>query len=81
MTKSMQQGKQRIPLGMVVSFGFALALGLGALLIYGLGHLPSPEEGCRSECAAQNRYGKLVNTYPTPMVSSDAKNPKKCECY
>lgn len=80
-SKSVQQRKQRIPLGMVVFFGFALALGMGVLLIYVLGRLPSPEEGCRSECATKNRSGRLVNTYPPQMVSSDTKNPKKCECY
>ena len=75
------QKKQRVSVGLKVALGFTLAIAFGLFFIYFLSRFPSAEEGCRKECATKNRSGRLIYTYPPHMVSSEVKNPQKCECY
>jgi hypothetical protein len=70
----------RLPVPIIVAFGFGAFIAMGLLVAYLVSLGPSLEDSCRKECTAKSKAWRIVEKYPKTMVS-DAKNPKVCECY
>lgn len=64
----------------IVAFGFAIALAVGVVLAYFRAQQPTLEESCLKECAAKQKFGRVVGKYPAHMLPS-TRNPQICECY
>jgi hypothetical protein len=65
---------------MIVAIGFAAVIAVGLVLAYFRSNQPSFEQSCVAECAAKNKFGRVVAKYPPHMVPS-GRNPMVCECY
>jgi hypothetical protein len=81
---SWQRIKMRIqlPVPLIVALGFAVPMLLVLALVFLFGNGTTPEEACRKECAAKNRFSRLTYKYPPEMTAGTRRSPPtQCECY
>jgi len=71
---------RRLPVPVVVAFGFFVFMACVSLLVFVLGQLPSREQSCHAECQSKNKAGRLIGKYPAHLAPP-GKNPLICECY
>jgi hypothetical protein len=64
----------------IAALGFAVAIAAGLTLAYFRSNQPSFKQSCVAECAAKNKFARVVGKYPPHMVPS-GRNPMVCECY
>jgi hypothetical protein len=72
----------KLPIGIIVIFGFASALLFAYLSVLLVSTLPSLEESCKKKCSLNHRIGKLVYDYsPQQTAGMRGKGPMHCECF